>query len=156
MKKSPTKSEPARSLPEGVKASDLKPPHYEQALSWRQAEELALTGSCLYFYRTQSLGWVVLTLHISNPSRRQAPGTAARFYATSLKDKKVYTVGRGPHVLEELTVYVSQDNLERLMPLIELHKQGLTDANQIRDRISSRRAQGALRRSEYGSLWGLG
>lgn len=156
MKNTPAKTETKatkRSLPEGVRESDLKQPHWERALPWRQSEELGLVGGRLEFYRTDKTGWLVLTLHISNPPRRHAAGTPARFYATAVKDKTVHTVGMGPHVLEQLTVYVTQDNLERLMPLIELHKQGLVDANTIRDRISSRRAQGQLRRQAFGGLW---
>lgn len=98
-------------------------------------------------YRTEA-GWMLCTLYISSPGKRNRSPSQDRYYAIGVGDKKIYTVGRGPHVLEEMTVYLSEKNKQRLSTLIELFQEGLSQAGQIRDRISSRRAQGAMRRRD--------
>jgi hypothetical protein len=140
-------------LPVDVKESDLKYPEHGKGLPYKQLQELGMDYGSLTFYKTTGLGWVLTTLHISNPSRRQAAGTAARSYGISVSDGKIVTVGRGPHVTKEIQVYLSQDNIDRMMKYVQLHQKGLADAGQIRDRISSRRAQGQLYRSAGRSSW---
>jgi hypothetical protein len=75
-----------------------------------------------------------------------------RFYATALNGK-IYRVGRGPHVLSTTTVYVKKSRENALQKFLDLMDKGNADANMIRDRISSRRAQGALHRAAGRSSW---
>jgi hypothetical protein len=155
----PTKANDSKTdLPPNVVAADLNYPSYDkgQSLGYQQLRELF--GADVYpapmvFYKTKGLGWVLTTLHISNPSRRQSAGTVARTYGIGVADQKVYTVGRGPHVEKEVAVYLSKANLERLTEYVELWKKGMADAGAIRDRISSRRAQGQLHRAAGRSYW---
>lgn len=97
-------------------------------------------------------GWVLTTLHISKAGKR-SPGTPDRTYGIGLKDGKVYTVGRGPHVTQVVEVYLRRDNYERLTKYVELWKKGMADAGGIRDRISSRRAQGQQHRAAGRTHW---
>lgn len=145
---------PTRQLPPHVQESDLTR-DYKNAIPYKEMAELGGEGFTGYltFYRTKGLGWVLTTLHISNPSRRQSAATVARTYGIGVKDSKVYTVGRGPHVEDTVEIYVTRTNLERLRVYVELWKKGMADASSIRDRISSRRAQGQLHRQNGRSHW---
>lgn len=138
-------------LPDYIKAADGQ---YGKT-PWAKLRERGLDADQFLLYCIKDTGWVVCTLHISNPSRNQRNrgNTAARFYSMGLKDGKVWRVGLGPHVLGERRVYLTEDNWERLQPLVDLYLKGMGDAGQIRDRISSRRAQGTLRRG--GGVWGF-
>lgn len=146
-----------KNLPYGVKASDLVRPKWEDGknLEYSELRDMGLETPTISLYKTEKVGWAVCVLFISNPSRSaRAKGIdTARFYAIGVNDKKMYTLGRGPHVTEEITVHLTKDNIERLMPLVELFKQGSVDANTIRDRISSRRAQGAMHRANGRTSW---
>jgi hypothetical protein len=141
---------PKLDLPPDVKEADTKWPSYkENSKPWRVGENANLPYS-LTFYKIKgrtSADWVICTLHISNPSRRQQGAVPARTYSIGIEDSKVYTVGRGPHVIAEVTVYLTADNIDRLRKYCDLYTQGMADASIIRDRISTRRAQGTLRRS---------
>ena len=150
----PASKKPATSsLPPNVTPADLKWPETGHSLPYEKYRELGLERNDLTFYETKGFGWVLCTLHISNASRRQAAGTTDRTYAITVADGKVCRVGRGPHVLSTVTVYLSADNLERLMPYVELYLKGSGDAGNIRDRISSRRAQGQLHRAAGRTSW---
>ena len=140
-----------KDLPPDVLPGDCEYPKYNPAAK-RLPDD---TPMSLTFYKTERLGWVLTTLHISNPSRSQRGRgvDAARTYGIGVSDSKVYTVGRGPHVTAEVTVYLTADNIGRLTRYLELYRKGLADASSIRDRISSRRAQGQLYRSEGRSSW---
>jgi hypothetical protein len=141
-------------LPPDVEPEDLKYPEPGRGLPWERRKELGLEDLySLTFYRVRDLGWVLCTLHISNPSRKAAAGTTARTYGIGVADGKVYTVGRGPHVTKEVEVYLSGDNLDRLSRYVDLWKKGMEDASAIRDRISSRRAQGQLHRAAGRTHW---
>ena len=61
----------------------------------------------------------------------------------------IVTMGGVPHVKLKLHVYGTKENEKRLAPYLTIKRQGLIDANQIRDRISTRRAQCALYRSRW-------
>lgn len=149
-----TTNETHDELPKGVKKSDIVYPKLGQGFNYSERQALGIQDVySLRFYKVKGLGWVLCTLHISNPSRRQSSGTAARTYAIGVNDSKLYTVGRGPHVLQEIEVHLKKDNVERLRPLLELHKKGMEDASSVRDRISSRRAQGQLHREAGRTSW---
>jgi hypothetical protein len=152
-KKTTKTTAPKIDLPPNVQPADLKYPAGGRTLGYEREQALGLESPRLTFYKTERLGWVLCTLHISNPSRRQAAGTTARTYAIGVADKKIYTVGRGPHVTAEVSVWLSQDNIDRLSEYVALYQRGLADAGQIRDRISSRRAQGQLYRAAGRTSW---
>lgn len=93
--------------------------------------------------------WVVATLPISKSKN----GFADRTYAIGVEDGKVYRVGKGPHVVATVEVHVRPENFERVKRYVELYAKGLENAGVIRDRISTRRAMGALYRAEGRSSW---
>ena len=138
-------------LPPDVRVGDLKWPKPGEGLGWEKMKKLGIEHNSFTFYHVTSFGWVLTTLHISNPSSRSS-STTARSYGVKL-DGSVVRVGKGPHVTKEITVYLSKDNLERLTKYIELWKKGMGRAGEIRDRISSRQAQGQLMRVEGRSHW---
>src|SRR4029077_16922930 len=99
-------------------------------------------------------GWAIPTLHIRNAGRRSHPGaTNRRPYAVATENGKTYRVGLGPHVEETHPVWVKKSRLQALLKFIELKNGGEGSAGQIRDRISSRRAQGQVMRAEGRSSW---
>lgn len=157
-KKSTSKPEiVGHALPAPVQADDLRQPSYqkEEHLPWSDLDAMHLPGGTLTLYKVKGRGWVVCTLPISKASRRQAAAGVGtdRTYAIGLDKREVCTVGGGPHVEATVTVWVSKANLERLRPLIDLHTEGLTLAGQIRDRTSSRRAQGQIERANGRMSW---
>ena len=91
-------------------------------------------------YYTQAFGWLIPTLLIRTTRRMDRTN---RTYATSL-DGRPCRVGMGPHVLRSVAVYVKRSRFVALQPFIDLKNQGEIASNEIRDRISSRRAQGQL------------
>lgn len=147
------KTTPKRELPPDVIESDLEyPSSFEKRV--KDLPE-GLYGSLTFYFVPEGKkapAWVLTTLHISNPSRRQS-GTPARTYGIGVGDSKVYTVGRGPHVKAEVTVCLTTVNIDRLQKYVDLWVKGMSDASAIRDRISSRRAQGNLFRAEGRSHW---
>lgn len=143
-------------LPAGVLAKDLVYPSYkdrDKLVPW------SIRGNSFELWAVAALGgaleWFVPTLRIANASRRAGPGvTTARTYATRVRDGKGgFRIGRGPHVKCTVTVYVRQSRVKALEPYLALREQGQEVASQIRDRISSRRAQGTLMRAEGRSRW---
>lgn len=134
-------------LPPDVQASDLEFP--KKHLPWEQLEALGLGGSALTFYLVPSLGgWILTTLGISGAGRQ----ATARSYGIGL-DGKTCRVGKGPHVKASVTIYLSADNVERLSKYVELWQAGMERAGEVRDRISSRRAQGQIHRANGRTRW---
>lgn len=144
-------------LPAGIIESDLIAPwrgidseseqltdEAEQYLS-----EIELYGKSLTFYRTTAFGWVLCTLDIS----KGKAGREKRTYAIGCVDGKQYRVGGGPHVQKKIEVYIKASNYERVSKFVELWLQGMEGSGAIRDRISSRRAQGQLHRAAGRSSW---
>lgn len=139
-------------LPPNVEVADTKWTT-GNGLSWERRKELGLTELySLKFYDVKGLGWVLCTLHIGSGGKR-AGNSSERTYGIGVADEKIYTVGRGPHGLREVEVHLTADNIERLMPYVELWRKGMEEANTIRDRISSRRARGVLRRAGLDAPW---
>ena len=137
-------------LPKGILAKDLEYPKY----SAKAPRVLYDKGFELWAIENRinpkRVDWVIPTLLIQNPGRRAMPGVERRTYAIAVADSSICRVGMGPHVKATCTVYVTEANVDRLQPFIDLHAKGMADATQIRDRISTRRAVGALRRSQFG------
>lgn len=141
--KTPTVADPG--LPPDIRAADLKYPAMGRSLPWVEGRQDTLT-----FYHC-SFGWVLCTLLISAAGRRRS-GVPDRYYTIGISDKKVYTVGLNPRV-KSVVVYVSKNNVDRLAKYQDLHTDGLALAGQIRDRTSSRRAQGQLYRQQGRTSW---
>jgi hypothetical protein len=137
-------------LPPDVKASDLKYPSYDSgdSIGYRELEAMGLHSNSLTFYLTTGFGWAITTLGIRNAK----PGRTARTYAVTL-DGKCCRVGSGPHVKATVTVYLSKSNLSRLQKYVDLHLKGQEQAGIVRDRISTRRAQGQINRANGLSSW---
>jgi hypothetical protein len=140
-------------LPADIKALDLKRPGFEDAdklariktgeESWQY--ELAT----FEMWYTEQMGWCIPTLLIAKASRAS---TTDRTYATTLDGKQV-RIGKGPHVKRVVTVYVRESRLKELQHYLDLQRAGAEVSNQIRDRISSRRAQGQVERQKGKSSW---
>lgn len=136
-------AKPSVKLPPNVKASDLK---------WNKKRKY-IEGLPYRFemYLVHGTEWHIATLQIAVAKN----GYADRTYSTTL-DGKIHRIGRGPHVTNTITVYVGSDNHKRLQPLLETLKQGEIKSHEIRDRISSRRAEGQLHRSAGHTSWRWG
>lgn len=141
-------------LPPDVTAADLDWKTAGESLPYARLKELGLdydtgwTGE-LTFYKTDKFGWVLCTLPISKAKH----GAPPRTYGIKLKGDGVVTVGKGPHVKAVITVLVRAGNHGRLAKYVELWKKGMADAGGIRDRISSRRAQGQVERAAGKTRW---
>lgn len=105
----------------------------------------------LWFVR--SFGWCIPTLLISHPGRRAAHGTPARTYAVRVSDGQTVRIGCGPHVTNITRIVVRPDRIDVLKKYIDLRRSGAADAGTVRDRISSRRAQGVIERANGRSSW---
>jgi hypothetical protein len=155
-----------RDLPNGILVSDLK---YPESLPYpdgemsdadwdaRHAEQAKTRVEHTFtFYKTAQFGWCMLTLHISNGSRNQrARGvTTERSYAVPVNNPdSIVRVGLGPHVTDQFTLYLRRDRLDALKFYVELNNKGLAAAGNVRDRISTRRAQGAMHRANGERSW---
>ena len=127
-------------LPE-LKDSDLVYPDY------KSGDRIAHT---LTLHDTTAFGWCVATLQIK---RARRAGQTDRTYAARVIDGQVVRIGLGPHVKQTVSVYVTEKRVPALKRLLDLHNAGADRANAIRDRISSRRAQGAEMRALGRTSW---
>ena len=137
-KETETKS---KKLPEGITKIDLKYPSY------RSKDGLIKdwASSTFDIWDIEDWGWVIPTLEIGR-SRRHARENNVRTYAVRVDDGKTVRVGLGPHVKGKHTVYVRKSRFNALKKYVEMKNSGAADANQIRDRISTRR----MRSSSWG------
>ena len=139
-------------LPPDVAEADVKWPTGHPQYTPEQKEKLEASGFDYYqpltFYKTSGFGWVLTTLLIGKGRGNQPD----RYYGYTLDGKSV-RVGRGPHVTAEVGVYLSPANFDRLFKYVELWSKGMAAAGGIRDRISSRRAQGQEHRALGHSSW---
>ena len=159
MKKAPT---PTHSLPAGIQKTDLTYPSYKskdglvRTYDYGKGKPVEAVASSFELWHTTGFGWCIPTLHIANPSRRArqygATPQDARTYAVTL-DGKTVRIGMGPHVQERVTVYVRRSRLGELQKFLDLLVSGQASAQTVRDRISSRRAQGVLNRAEGMTSW---
>lgn len=156
MSKKATAKPAAMQYPEGIEAADTTYPKSEDSFTWSERQEAGLDDIySLTFHRVsgdharKERGWMIATLFISKGHK----GQPDRTYAIGVDDEKVYTVGNGPHVSESFTLHFSKSNHKRLAKYVALYKKGLADASAIRDRISSRRAQGQVHRANGRTSW---
>lgn len=125
-------------LPSLVKEKDLKYPSYKSKVKHLYDKDFEM-------WYTERFGWCIPTLLISRA--RRGANVQDRTYGISLKGETV-TMGKGPHVLRTINVYVTEANLNRLQTLVDLKDQGQGKAGDIRDRISTRRMNTMSRRSD--------
>ena len=137
-------------LPPDILETDLQRPAWDakdnQALvEGRYGKEHAE----FELWYTEKMGWCIPTLLIG---RARSANTTDRTYATTLDGKPV-RIGKGPHVLRTVTVYVRVSRLAVLQKYLDTRTAGAATAGQIRDRISSRRAQGQEERAAGHRSW---
>lgn len=101
----------------------------------------------MWYVPGNGFGWVIPTLLIAKATGRRA-GRANRTYAVTMSGSTV-RVGFGPHVECCVKVFVKNSRIKALAPYFALATKGEARANEIRDRISTRRAHGAMRRSLF-------
>jgi len=148
------KSPKGNVLPTGVLASDLELADYKKR---DKDESLRVDYDASFdLWFITSFGWVIPTLSIAAGGQRTYAVAIGEGGARPAKPGAQCRVGRGPHVLEQLHVYVTHGRREALAPIIALKLQGEVGANETRDRISSRRAQGTQMRAEGRSSWRWG
>jgi len=134
-----------QALPPNVLAVDLSYPDFQKD---PMVHDVGQHGM-LTFYKTDSIGWCVMTLDIS----RGRGNNADRKYGIRVAGGGVVRVGNGPHVKEQVTIYVRKSRAAALKKYTDLYTEGLTRAGEIRDRISSRRAQGQEMRAQGRHSW---
>ncbi len=132
------KTELNQKLPNGILKSDLKYATFEET------KELDWEDRSFELWNVKGIGWVIPTLSIRK-NRRNDYGD--RTYAIGVSDKKIYTCGFGPHVLERITVWVRDSRLNSLQMYLDLRREGMEKAGMIRDRMSTRRANTIMRRT---------
>lgn len=125
-------------LPKGIRATDLK---------WARN-----TVGSFEIWNVKNFGWCIPTLAIKRAGRSSLNDTR-RTYAVRISDSNVCRIGHGPHVLATHTVYIKATRVQALACFLNLQRKGLEDAGSVRDRISSRRAQGQLERAQGKSFW---
>lgn len=136
-------------LPQDILESDLKQPSFKAKGGDALVPDPTYSGRNEFeLWYTTAFGWCIPTLAISNAKR----SGSSRTYATTLEGKAV-RIGHGPHVLHQLRVYVRQSRATALAKYLQLRDGGEIKSNEIRDRISSRRAQGVLHRAEGKRSW---
>jgi hypothetical protein len=153
-KKVEAPAKPKIALPAGVVVDDLKYPQTPESFFDDKAKVNKRTKDKwyadnkivhrLHMVYVMSYGWCIRTLHISNGKMSE------RSYAIRVDDQTMCTLGNGPHVQKEITVYVTQARIKELRPLVDIMQKGEEGAHIIRDRRSSRRAQTQLRRASRG------
>jgi hypothetical protein len=130
-------------LPAGIIEGDLKRPPYvsDNPVPWEDRT--------FELWHTTAFGWCIPTLLIGRARGAQTDRT----YAISVTSKQAVRIGKGPHVTRTVIVYVTAKRLKALQPFLDLRAQGAARAGEIRDRISSRRAQGQEMRAQGRRSW---
>lgn len=141
-------------LPKGMIAKDLEYPSFSSKEN-KLIDDYERSTFEMYAvaFRDGSIEWVIATLMISTGSRRNPLASTARTYAVRVSNGALCRVGKGPHVKATVTVYVRKSRVKALESLMKLREKGAEEAHQVRDRISSRRAQGQVMRAEGRRSW---
>ena len=139
------KTQKAIALPKGINKKDMKYPSYTSK------DKLVRDFKMSSFELWQSGDeWFIPCLLISKSTR----GYADRQYAVRVSDGSTgWRLGKGPHVIQTVKIYVRESRLPALEKFLTLRTKGESAAGQIRDRISSRRAQGQQMRAEGRTHW---
>lgn len=123
----------------GIIKSDLKYPSFDNYND--RAHNLGNHGQ-LTFIHTERFGWVIATLPISKN----------RTYGVSVENGAI--VSTNTDYSTDVTLYLRKSRMESLQKFVDLYDKGMGSANNIRDRISTRRANTVLRRANYGlGMW---
>lgn len=122
-------------LPEGIIESDTVRPAWDSKTKMAKGPDGYGVLEFQLWY-TERFGWCIPTLLIGKARRA---GTQDRTYATTLKGETV-RIGMGPHVLATHTVYVKESRLAKLQKFVDIMNAWAGRAGDIRDRISTRRA----------------
>jgi hypothetical protein len=130
-------------LPKGLDTQDIVRPDYEDA-DYSKGDYGQLT-----LHKTDRFGWCITTLFISRGKR----GQPDRSYGISIDGKQTVSIGNGPHVTETVTVYFRKSRGEALDVFNALYHEGMRNANSVRDRRSSRIAEGQQRRARGERSW---
>lgn len=138
-------------LPKGILKGDLERPKYDAADGQAYKTDGSWSPLTFELWFTSAAGWVIPTLLISRA--RRGSDVPDRYYAVDMLGK-TWTVGRGPHVLKTVTVYVRKSRVDALKSFLDLKDSGNGNANMIRDRISTRRARTVQRRASMNSWLG--
>lgn len=128
---------PMPALPAGLKITDT-----HRCVNWKQRDY----ESDFELWHVASFGWVIPTLTIRQVSRHDTRHQQRRSYAVTM-DGKLVRVGFGPHVTHMLEIIGRKSRKAALQPFLKLRTDGEALAGTVRDRISTRRAQGTLRRT---------
>lgn len=136
----------AKQLPLGIEKSDMVRPAWdaEDGLDHSVGNYGELT-----FHKTTRFGWCITTLFISRGKR----GQPDRSYGIALDTDQVVSIGNGPHVTESFTLYLRKSRRADLQKFIDAYESGMERANAIRDRRSSRIAQGQEMRAQGRRSW---
>lgn len=132
--------QPQELLPADITKEDLQYPTYHE----RDMKPDRVVETFEIWY-VQNLSWVIPTLLIRHSRRSDR---SDRTYATTLLGEAC-RVRLGPHVLAKHTVYVKESRKPVLQKYLDIKFKGEQVSNQIRDRISTRRARTALRRMNW-------
>jgi hypothetical protein len=135
----------ATTLPKGIEKSDLHVP-----ADYKSYDKVPYEQRSFELWHVTRFGWCIPTLLIG---RARRANSTDRTYAVTVEGGQVVRVGRGPHVTATHVVHVTNARHAALKSFLTLREKGQGDAGQIRDRISSRRAQGQLMRAEGRSSW---
>lgn len=141
-------------LPAPLLESDAVYPDYKKGEKTARDEQ----GDMLAFqmYYTARFGWCICTLLIRNGSRRTPSAETARFYGICVENRQLVSIGRGPHVLREVTIYVKESRKAALKAILDIRSEGIVKANECRDARSSRIAQTRSRRLQAFGVGSLG
>lgn len=135
---------PRPPLPDGILASDLK------FAGYADQKDVPYDDREFELWHAARFGWCIPTLLIGRAGR--SGQSTDRTYAVTLHGDPV-RIGKGPHVTATVTVYVTTKRLPALQRFLDLRREGAGKAGVIRDRISSRRAQGQLERADGNRSW---
>jgi hypothetical protein len=133
-------------LPSGIKASDCSYPKFGEKVPEEERMAYDVGGGQFDLWHVTGYGWVIPTLSICKSNRVRDMSNRERTYAVAVDGGKIVRCGLGPHVTAKVTVYIRKGRVEALKKFLDLRETGEIAAGQIRDRISTRRAQGALYR----------
>jgi hypothetical protein len=123
-------------LPKGILESDLKYPKKYSSLLEYPDDNFEL----MYCER---FGWCIPTLLIAKSRYRDKMGN--RTYAVTMNGDTV-RIGNGPHIKAQTRIWIRKSRKNKLQKFLDLRTNGTSSAGEIRDIISTRRAQGAMRK----------
>lgn len=134
-------------LPKGILESDCGP---DKVYGQTETDYTAGDSGNLHLHYIPEVGWVVATLFISRSSSAKY---IDRTYGIVVETGKTVRIGGGPHITSTIVVRLRKNRIEALSPFIEMYDNGMGKAGSVRDRISTRRAQGVEHRAAGKTSW---